>query len=194
MEAIATPFVYNTGLISQRAYEYHLTLYHGYISKTNEIAEKLATNPDLASANSTYSTYRALKRGESYALDAVILHELYFQNLSEGETSVGRRTEELIDKHFGTFDQWKAEFTASSLSARGWCVLAYEQRTQTLRNVLLDSHDDGLICGSYPLVTLDMYEHAYFIDYGTNKAEYISKFLDVINWDIVERRFDKLTD
>jgi len=194
MEAIAAPFTYNTSLVSQKAYDYHLTLYHGYISKTNEITQKLAADPDMASANATYSTYRALKRGESFALDGVILHELYFQNLSKGETSIGHHTEKLIEKYFDTVDKWKAEFTASALSARGWCILVYEQRTQNFRNVVLDSHDDGLVCGSYPLLVLDMYEHAYFIDYGTDKAKYISKFLELVNWDIVERRCARLVD
>jgi len=192
METTAAPFTYNTGLVSKKAYDEHLTLYHGYVNKTNEIAQKLATDPDLASANSTYSTYRALKRGESFALDGVILHELYFQNIYNGGTSIGHSTSKLIEQHFGTFDKWKAEFIASALSARGWCILVYEQRTQTLRNVVLDSHDDGLVCGSYPLLVLDMYEHAYFTDYGTDKAKYINKFLDVVNWDMVERRCARL--
>jgi len=192
MEVIAVPFTFNTDLVSQKAYDEHLTLYHGYVSKTNEITQKLAANPDLASANSTYSTYRALKRGESFALDGVILHELYFQNLGKGETSTGHHTVKMIEKYFDAFDKWKAEFIASALSARGWCILAYEQRTQTCRNIVLDSHDDGLVCGSYPILVLDMYEHAYFTDYGTDKAKYINKFLDLANWDIVERRCARL--
>jgi len=192
METTAVSFTWNTGLVSKKAYDDHLTLYHGYIAKTNEITEKLAKEPDLASANSTYSTYRALKRGESFALNGMILHELYFQNLGQGETAIGSHTKQLIEKNYGSTENWKAEFTASALSARGWCIFAYEQRTQTYRNIVMDSHDDGLVCGSYPILVLDMYEHAYFIDYGTDKASYIKKFLDTVFWDIVERRCARL--
>lgn len=188
MEITAKIYEYNTGVVTRKQFGDHMTLYRGYVTKTNEIAQALETNPELASANATYSHYRGLKRGQTYALDGVILHELYFENLGEKTTPTGRKTQQLFDKYFGGTEQWKADFTACALSARGWCVLAYEQRTGACTNFLFDSHHDGVVMLAYPLVVLDMYEHAYFLDYGTDKASYINRFISQIPWDTVEQR------
>lgn len=190
MEISAVSFLPQTDLVSQKLFDDHVKLYKGYVDKTNEIALKLAasTTAELNTANATFSAYRGLKRGESFALDGVILHELYFQNIMSENSPIGKRVSHILDVHFGGFDNWKAAFTASAKSARGWCILAYEQRTQSCRNIVLDSHDDGLICGAYPLVVLDMYEHAYMLDYGIDKGAYIDRFIANIPWGAIERR------
>lgn len=188
MEITAKEFSYNTGVVTRKQFDDHLTLYRGYVNKVNEITASPLTTADLSSANATYSHFRALKRGLSYALDGVILHELYFENLGERTTPVGRKTQIFFDKYFGGVDKWRENFAATALSARGWCILAYEQRTASCVNFLLDSHDDGLVAGMYPLVVLDMYEHAYFLDYGTDKAAYVNRFMAQVPWDAVERR------
>lgn len=188
-------FTYHTDVVSQKLFDNHIKLYHGYVDKTNEIALKLAasTTAELKAANATYSAYRGLKRGESYALDGVVLHELYFANLTAENSPIGKRVSHLLERHWGGFDNWKAAFIASANTARGWCILAYEQRTQSCKNIVLDSHDDGLICGAYPLLVLDMYEHAYVADYGTDKAGYIEKFINNVPWGVVERRAAMVT-
>lgn len=188
MEITAKTFAYNTGVVTRKQFDDHLTLYNGYIKKTNEIANTLATNPELASANATQSHYRGLKRGQTYALDGVILHELYFENLGNTTTPIGKATQKLMDMYFGGVEKWKVDFIACSTSARGWCALSYEQRTRRCTNFLFDSHDDGQITLAYPLIVLDMYEHAYFLDYGTDKAAYINRFISQIPWDAVEKR------
>ena len=93
-----------------------------------------------------------------------------------------------MDKFFGGLANWKEDFTACAKAARGWCVFAYEQRTGACRNILLDTHDEGNIAASYPIIVLDVYEHAYFSDYGTDKAAYINRFINNIPWDAVEKR------
>jgi len=188
MEITAKTFEYNTGVVTRKQFDDHQTLYKGYVTKTNEIAHTLATDPQLAGANATYSHYRGLKRGQTYALDGVILHELYFENLGEKATPVGHKTQQLFDAHFGGVEKWKADFIATALSARGWCVLSFEQRTAACTNFLFDSHHDGVVLLAYPLIVLDMYEHAYFLDYGTDKAAYINRFISQIPWDAVEKR------
>ena len=190
MEISAIPFTHQTDVVSKESFDNHIKLYQGYVEKTNEIGLKLAasTSADLNAANATYSAYRGLKRGESFALDGVILHELYFQNLVSDNSPLGKRAGYLLDTYWGGFDNWKTAFTASAKAARGWCILAYEQRTQSCRNIVLDSHDDGLICGAYPLLVLDVYEHAYIPDYGIDKAAYIDRFITGAPWAVVERR------
>ena len=190
MEITAIPFTHQTDVVSDKLFNNHIKLYKGYVDKTNEIDLKLAasSSAELKAANATYSAYRALKRGESFALDGVILHELYFQNLVTENFPLGKRITHLLDQNWGSYDSWKAAFAASAVTARGWCILAYEQRTKSCRNIVLDSHDDGLVCGAYPLLVLDVYEHAYMTDYGIDKAGYIDKFISGIPWGVVEQR------
>jgi len=188
MEINAMPFTYKTGVVTHKQFDDHITLYHGYVDKTNEITQKLATDPEYASANATASHYRGWKRGETYAIDGVILHELYFQNLGNETGPPGPKMQELMDRYFGGYEKWKEDFIACGKSARGWSILVYEQRTKTCRNILLDNHHDGQITTAFPIIVMDMYEHAYFLDYGTDKASYINRFIAQIPWDAIEKR------
>ncbi|MCL2698929.1 MAG: Fe-Mn family superoxide dismutase [Defluviitaleaceae bacterium] len=192
MELKAKHFEHNTMAVSAEQYAQHLKLYNGYVSKINQITAELEKNPDTKDANATYSRYRSLKKGETYSLDGVILHELYFQNMCKQKKVPCTKTTEMLNNSFGGFEKWRVDFTACCQAARGWCVLAYEQRTNTYRNLLQDLHDDGVVCMAYPLLVMDMYEHAYFLDYGTNKDEYIKNFLSAVDWDVVEKRIDRL--
>jgi Fe-Mn family superoxide dismutase len=173
--------------LSKRQLDEHKKLYKGYVDKVNEITTDLAGNAGRDKANATESNYRELKKGEAFALNGVILHERYFQLLGSEKSQPREKTAKIFQEHFDGYENWKADFLACALAARGWVIFAFEQRTQTYRNILLDRHDEGYVCGSYPLVILDMYEHAYFIDYGTDKTKYINGFLDAIRWDLVEK-------
>ena len=78
------------------------------------------------------------------------------------------------------------------MSARGWVILAYDLNDGRLHNYISDIHNQGIVLGTIPLIVLDMYEHAYFIDFGTDKKSYIDWFLSSINWEIVEERLGKI--
>ena len=188
MEITANSYPYNTNVVTRKQYDDHQTLYKGYISKTNEITNKLAADPQYASANAAAGDYRGCKKGETYTLNGVLLHELYFQNLGNQESPPGVKVQHLMDKYFGGLANWKEDFIACAASARGWCSLVYEQRTQTCRNILQDAHDQGGIAGAYPIIVLDMCEHAYFLDYGTDKIAYINRFIANIPWGEIEKR------
>ena len=188
MEIHAMPFTYKTGVVTRKQFDDHMTLYHGYVDKTNEITQKLHTQPEYESANATASHFRGWKRGETFAINGVILHELYFQNLGSESGPMGPKMQELVDRYFGGQEKWKEDFIACGKAARGWCILAYEQRTKTCRNILLDNHHDGQIATAYPIVVMDMYEHAYFLDYGTDKAAYINRFIAQLPWNTIEKR------
>lgn len=187
-EINAMPFTHKTSVVSRKQFDDHLTLYHGYVTKTNETTNILITQPEYSTANATGGHYRGWKKTETYAINGVILHELYFQNLGSEGGPVGSKMQKLMDTYFGGTDKWKEDFIACATSARGWCVLAYEQRTGTCRNILLDTHEDGNIATAFPIIVLDMYEHAYFIDYATDKAAYINRFISNIPWDMIEKR------
>ena len=193
MDITAKDFPYNTGIVSRKAYDDHITLYKGYISKTNEVTNVLTTDPQWDTANATASHYRGWKKGETYAINGAILHELYFQNLGNESGPPGAVMQNLLTRYFGSVENWKKDFIACGTAPRGWCILMYEQRTETLRNILLDTHEDGNIAGAYPILALDMYEHAYFIDYGTDKTAYINRFINNIPWVIIEKRAAMIT-
>jgi len=176
--------------ISVKTIENHYgKLYQAYIKKWLEINEKLKT-VDLASANATFSELRELKLEESFATNAIILHEAYFDILG-GEGKIEGTITEAIVKDFGSVDKWLEEFTALGLCSRGWVILGYDFNDGQLRNFLLDAHNLYGVWGAVPILVMDMYEHAYFIDFGADKKSYIETFLQNLNWQIIEKKFQK---
>lgn len=175
--------------ISPRQIEEHFNvLYIGYVNKTNEIRKRLMT-ASRAEPSSTYSPYRCLKVEESYAFDGVKFHEYYFENLGGKYKRPDGLLERAIIDSFGSYQNWIEDFKALGLSMRGWAVLSFDYRDGGLHNYGLDAHNIGVITGSVPLLVLDVYEHAYFIDYGTRRAAYIEAFMENIDWEVVNRRF-----
>jgi len=178
--------------ISAKTIQEHYKLYEGYVNKVNETREKLQAI-DVSKGNTTYSEVRALKRGESYALDGVKLHELYFEQL--GGPSKSRPGGDLlkgIEASFGSYDRWLAEFKGSGLSARGWAILAYDLDQKELFHYITDDQHDGHVIRTVPILPLDVFEHSYFIDYGTKRADYMQAFFDNLDWSIVTKRFTRL--
>ena len=184
------PFCYTEDItaVNQRQFEVHLKLYEGYVNAINEIDEDLMDNAHRDTANATFSYFRELKRGETYALDGVILHELYFENMGGIVKKPGPMTKERIEYDFGSLTKWVEDFIATAQVSRGWAMLAYDQRSCRLRNISLDAHDVGNITYSAPILVLDMYEHAYFLQYANHKNEYINQFMRNINWQVIEER------
>ena len=192
MEISAKTFKHNTNASTERAFNEHLELYYDYVKKVNEITDLVPINLNVTKDNPTYSRYRGLKKGETFALDAVILHELYFQIMTRDSLSPKEKAMGLFNIYFGGFENWITEFICCGKSARGWAILVYEQRTKSIRNILLDSHDFGPVVMAYPLIVMDVYEHAYYMDYGRDRASYISDFIRSINWDLVEQQIELL--
>jgi len=95
-----------------------------------------------------------------------------------------------LDRDFGSYDKWKKHFVATAKASRGWAILCFDPRSNRYRNISLDAHDMGNVQISIPLIVLDMYEHAYFLQYADNKAEYINKFMNNIDWEVIKARFE----
>lgn len=180
--------------MSERLMGEHYKLYEGYVKKANEITEKLKT-VDLSTANATQSDIRALKMGYSFAVNAIKSHELYFINLSGLGANSAKQPEgwlgQQIEKHFGSFENWQADMKATGIAARGWVWTAFDWQTGSLFNYLGDSHDAFPIWHATPLVALDVYEHAYMIDYGVARADYIETFFKNLNWTAAEELASK---
>ncbi len=180
--------------ISRRTHEEHFKLYQGYVRKSNELFGKIATlSRDPAAANATYSDIREMKVELSFALGGVKNHELYFDILGGGAGSVpvGRLLAE-INRSFGSVAAWSADLKATGIAARGWVWTAYDYDLKRLFNFIGDSQNTYPIWNATPIIGLDVYEHAYFIDYGTRRADYIDAFLRNLNWNAVGTRFGQL--
>lgn len=181
-----------TGISEKTIQIHHDKLYAGYVNKKNEIEEKLKT-VDRTTANATYSEYGELKREESFAANGVYLHESYFNVLGgDGSQTNAPELIKAITAEFGSYEKWLEDFIAAGMVARGWVVLAYDSNDGHLHNYLCDIHNHGGIWGAMPLIVLDMYEHAFFIDYGSDRKAYIGDYLKNLNWESAEKTFQSI--
>lgn len=191
-ELQAKPLKYKElpGLSEKQLAEHHNVLYAGYVKKTNEIRGKLAA-VDLTTANATYSDLRELKLEETFALNGVKLHESYFENIGGKGGAPEGAVADMIMKDFGSYEKWVAEFMACGLVARGWVVLAFDLEEGRLMNIVCDLHSQGGIWGAVPVLVLDVYEHAYFIDYATGRKKYLETFMQNVDWSAANAVIEK---
>ena len=170
--------------ISRETVEAHYKLYQGYVGKRNEILGKLA-GVDLGSANQTYSELRELKLELTFAVGGIKNHELYFEHLGGDGGDPDGQIASLIERDFGSVQAWRADLKATGLAGRGWAWTAYDWDEGRLFNYLGDAQNTFPVWNATPLVALDVYEHAYFLDYRTDRAAYIDAFLDNLDWSVV---------
>ncbi|MDO8584743.1 MAG: Fe-Mn family superoxide dismutase [bacterium] len=169
----------------------HFKLYEGYVKKSNEIQQKLE-EADKSEANGVYSYIGELKRQETFAVNGMKLHEVYFGELNGSpSTSSGTIIETMIIEDFGSMDAWKLDMVATGLAARGWAILCYDFRDNKLHNYGADGHNVGAVWGAIPLIALDIYEHAYFMDYGVRRLDYIASFFKNLDWNYVNAIAEK---
>ena len=174
--------------ISEQTMTEHYKLYEGYIKKFNEISEKLGT-ADLESANQVFSDVRSLKIDLTFAIGGVKNHELYFAHLGgEGGQPSGELLK-MIERDFGSVEAWKKDMKATAMAARGWAWLAYDWDTKKLFNYIGDAQNSFPIWNATPLLALDVYEHAYYLDYQTKRADYIEAFFNNLDWESLEKSF-----
>ncbi|MCC6350521.1 MAG: superoxide dismutase [Candidatus Eisenbacteria bacterium] len=176
--------------ISQRTQEEHYELYKGYIAKTNEIQKKLDT-VDRSTANQTYSDLRSLRVELSFAIGGVKNHEIYFGHLGGKGGHPGKQTLALINRDYPSYDAWLADFKASGLAARGWVWLAYDHDLNMLTTVVGDAQNTFPLWNATPILALDVYEHAYWFDYGRARGKYIEAFFNNLDWNVVEQNLER---
>ena len=175
------PELYELDGISRQAVEAHYKLYEGYVNKRNEILRRLA-DVDLAAANQVYSEIRALKVDLTFAIGGIKNHEIYFEHLGGGGGNPDGAIASLIGRDFGSIGDWRADLKASGMAGRGWAWTAYDWDEGRLFNYVGDTQNTFPIWNATPLIALDVYEHAYFLDYQTDRASYIDAFFDNLDW------------
>ncbi|WKZ27121.1 MAG: superoxide dismutase [Candidatus Paceibacterota bacterium] len=188
------PYTSLDGISEKTLAIHHDKLYAGYVAKLKEIGEKLTAlrNAGSPAGNATYSDLRALKDAETFAVNGVYLHEWYFDGLggSGSPTEAPELSKALVEK-WGSLEAGIQYFSACAMAARGWSVLAWDIKAQALKHYNADAHNQGGVWGCLPIIVLDVYEHAYFIDYGSDKAAYIAAFWKNFNWKVAEDLYVK---
>lgn len=183
-----------TGISDKTLAIHHDKLYVGYVSKMKEIAQKLkemaASGDGLGEANQTYSALRGLREGETFAANAVYLHEHYFNALA-GDGKVEGALADAITEKWGSVEKCVAMMSATGMAVRGWVVLAWDANLGRLKIYGCDAHNQGGVWGCIPLIVLDVYEHAYFIDYGSDRKAYIADFWKNLDWKGVTAVYEK---
>jgi len=163
----------------------HFTLYQGYVNNLNKILDTLS-KLDLSSIE-----YAELKRRLGWEFNGMKLHELFFENLSKDSNSLNSNLilKELIDNQYGSFENFEKEFKAISLMRGiGWAILYLDPLQKKLINVWINEHDVGHLADCIPLIVIDLFEHAYMLDYGLRKVDYVNNIFKAIDWSVVEKR------
>ena len=177
--------------ISTKTMEEHYKLYQGYVNKYNEIMEKLDA-ADKSKANQVFSDVRSLKIDLTFAIGGVKNHETYFAHLGGKGGDPAGKLHDAIVKHFGSMDAWRADMKATGMASRGWAWLAWDWDYQYLFNYAGDAQNTFPVWNATPLVALDVYEHAYYLDFATARAGYIDAFFKNLNWDVVSKQFEMI--
>ncbi|MFI5397904.1 MAG: superoxide dismutase [Candidatus Binatia bacterium] len=181
-----------TGLsgISEEQIAQHWRLYEGYVTQVNGLRKELET---LAKeGKGAAPSYADRRRRLGFEYNGMVLHEYYFGNLKAnvpepGATGVLKKA---ITGQFGTFDAFKDDFVNTGASRSiGWAILYLDPATGALNNHFVQLHEEGNVAGFVPILVMDVWEHAYMVDYGAGgRAQYIKAFFSNVNWPVVEKR------
>jgi Fe-Mn family superoxide dismutase len=166
----------------------HFTLYQGYVTNTNKAWDALQAM--LKDGKTAAPEYAELKRRFGWEFNGMRLHELYFENLGgNGVMSKSGKMAKLLPGAYGSVEAWEKDFRATgAMRGIGWVVLYQDDTNGWLFNQWISEHDGGHPAGCRPILIMDVFEHAYMLDYGLKKADYIESFFKNINWDATEAR------
>lgn len=169
----------------------HFTLYEGYVKNTNALSDKLKALS--VSGETATPDFTECKRRFGWEWNGMRMHELYFGNMTKEGGLLGKgKLQTALEGVYGTLDAWGKNFVATgAMRGIGWVVLAHDHESGKLYNVWVNEHDTGHLVGTNPLLVMDVFEHAFILDYGTKRADYIQAFMQAIDWVAVEKRFER---
>ena len=174
--------------ISEHQLREHYSLYEAYVKKVNELDSMDKLSDCFKDANATFSCMRSVKLGETFALNGVILHQLYFENITNPCGSPNSKMMKLINSQWHSKENFMNCIKSACLSMRGWVIVCVDYLTKSLRIIGLDAHDVGSLWCATPLMVIDVYEHAYFLDFGTNRGKYVDTIFGNLNWNSINAR------
>lgn len=166
----------------------HFTLYQGYVTNTNKLMDTL--HQMSKEGKTAAPEFSELKRRFGWEFNGMRLHEYYFENLGgKGGLQKESKLYKKISEDFGSYETWEKEFRAvGAMRGIGWAILYQDNLTGQLFNFWINEHDTGHPAGCAPILVLDVFEHAFMIDYGLKRADYIEAFFKNINWAEAEKR------
>ncbi len=166
----------------------HFTLYQGYVTNTNKLLDSLAAM--LKEGQVAIPEYAELKRRMGFEFNGMRLHEYYFENLGgKGTLDKSGKLGKKLAEEFSSYEDWEKDFRATAaMRGIGWAILYQDNITGRLINQWINEHEIGHPAGCTPLLVLDVFEHAFMIDYGLKRVDYIETFFKNINWNAVETR------
>ncbi len=166
----------------------HFTLYQGYVTNTNKLLDLLGQM--AKDGKSATPEFAELKRRMGWEFDGMRLHEYYFENLGgKGDLNQSGKLRDKLAADFGSYEAWEGDFRGTgSMRGIGWAILYQDNMTGRLINQWINEHDGGHLAGCAPILILDVFEHAFMIDYGLKRADYIAAFFKNINREAVEKR------
>jgi len=173
---------------SQTLLNNHFTLYQGYVTNTNKVLDTLAAMLKEGKVGSP--EYAELKRRLGFEFDGMRLHEYYFENLGgKGTLDKSGRLGKRLAQDFGSYGDWEKDFRGTAaMRGIGWAILYLDNLAGRLINQWINGHETGHLAGGTPILVLDVFEHAFMIDYGLKRADYIEAFFKNVNWAAVESR------
>ena len=193
-ELPALPYAYNAldGISEEVVRWHHDRHFAGYVKKRNAIEQKLAAMTPGA-ADFDAEAFAGLKRAETFNASGMILHGIYWDNLGgDGRPDPALAFVQALTTRFGSADAWQAELRAVALAATGWALCCYDPSDGQLHNYLCDSHHEGAVWGTGVIVALDVFEHAYYRDYGPERAGYLDAFFRNLHWGRLDVRYRHL--
>lgn len=175
---------------SEQLLKNHFTLYQGYVTNTNKLLDLMAAM--VKEGNTATPEFAELKRRFGWEFNGMRLHEYYFRNMKNCGSALNKdsKLSKKLIEDFCTFENWEKDFKAIGLMRGiGWVILYVDSIAKRLFNVWINEHDLGHLAGCVPLLIMDVFEHAYMIDYGLKKADYVEAFSRAIDWNTVANRF-----
>lgn len=168
----------------------HFTLYQGYVTNVNKLSEILTAMVNDGRMGTP--EFAEVKRRLGWEFNGMRLHELYFGNMAKAGSPPPTTATPLHQKlvaDFGSYESWEKDFKAvGMMRGIGWAILYYDKEAERAFNVWINEHDVGHFAGCTPLLVLDVFEHAFMLDYGAKRADYIEAFFKAIDWGVAEKR------
>lgn len=184
--------------ISDKTLEMHFKLYDGYVKQTNLLNEQIGKILEDGKIDQEETpAYSELTRRLGFEYNGMVLHEYYFGNLKANVAGLeeGSSLGTALVEQFGSFEAWKEDFLKAGASRSiGWAVLFLDPSAGTLNNHFVQLHEEGNVAGFVPVLVMDVWEHAYMVDYGAlGRPDYMKSFAENVNWDLVARRYEEAT-
>lgn len=177
------------GFLSAEQIAPHHTAHYGGALRGYVAADAKLQSSIIEGTAIDSNAYGAIQRARASKGNSVLLHELYFDEMVPKSDDPEPEVRRAIEKRFGSLDKWAADFQASAKAAGGWAMLTFHPLNGKLYNVVSDAHAMGPLWMATPLLVIDVYEHAFYVDYKNRKTAYIEKFMDHIDWEEVNRRY-----